>query len=101
VVKALVPTAVAAILLSQEFPSASLDTDGTLFTVIIYGMSYSDSVTRIRTWMRAWKVGPVLVTDDETAEELLDDFAPLGRRAIISPSYRLPARPGRGVLSHG
>jgi hypothetical protein len=76
VVKALVPTAVAAILLSQEFPLADLDTDGTLFTVVIYGASYSDAVTRIRAWMNKWHIGPVLVTDDESSEDLLSDFAP-------------------------
>ena len=39
------PTAVAAALLSQEFPSATLDEDGTLFTVMIYGLSYSEALT--------------------------------------------------------
>ena len=43
-IKALVPTAIAAVLLSQEFTSAALDTDGTLFTVVIYGVSYSDAI---------------------------------------------------------
>jgi hypothetical protein len=79
-VRALVPTAVAAILLAQEFPSTSLDTDGTLFTVVIYGASYPYAVERIRAWARAWRIGPVLVTDDETSEELLSDFAPLRHR---------------------
>jgi hypothetical protein len=54
------PSAVAAILLSREFPLANLDTDGTLFTVVIYGASYSDTVTRIRAWMNRWQIGPVL-----------------------------------------
>ncbi len=85
VVKALVPTAVAAILLSQEFPFANLDTDGTLFTVVIYGASYSDAVTRIRAWMNTSLIGPVLVTDDETAEELLSDFSPRKPRSDFSP----------------
>ena len=83
-VKALVPTAVAAILLSQEFPLANLDTDGTLFTVVIYGVGYSDAVTRIRAWMSTWRIGPVLVTDEQTAEELLSDFTPRARRSGLS-----------------
>lgn len=81
-VKALVPTAVAAILLSQEFPVADLDTDGTLFSVVIYGVGYSDAVTRIRAWVSTWRIGPVLVTDEQTAEELLPDFAPRSRRGL-------------------
>ena len=89
VVKALVPTAVAAILLSQEFPFANLDTDGTLFTVVIYGVGYSDAVTRIRAWMSTWRIGPVLVTDEQTAEELLSDFAPRARRSALSAAPRL------------
>jgi hypothetical protein len=76
VVKALVPTAIAAALLSQEFPLVSLDTDGTLFTVVIYGLSYSDAVSRIREWMTRSQFGPVLVTDGETAEDLLDESTP-------------------------
>jgi hypothetical protein len=79
-VKALLPTAVAAILLSQEFSSASLDTNGTLFTVVIHGASYADAVTRIRAWTSRWSIGPVLVTDEETSEELLADFAPSRHR---------------------
>lgn len=75
VVKALVPTAIAAVLLSQEFPTANLDTDGTLFTVVIYGASYSDAVARIRAWMTRSHIGPVLVTDGVTAEDLLSDHA--------------------------
>ena len=70
-IKALVPTAIAAALLSQEFTSAALDTDGTLFTVIIYGVSYSDAVARISGWMSRSNIGPVLVTDDATSERLL------------------------------
>jgi len=70
-IKALVPTAIAAALLSQEFTSAALDTDGTLFTVIIYGVSYSDAVARISGWMSRSHIGPVLVTDDATSERLL------------------------------
>jgi hypothetical protein len=73
VVRALVPTAIAAALLSQEFPSASLDTDGTLSIVVIYGLGYSEAVSRIREWMTRAHVGPVLVTDGETAEDLLED----------------------------
>jgi len=76
VVKALVPTAIAAALLSQEFPLVSLDTDGTLFTVVIYGFSYTDVVSRIREWMTRSQVGPVLVTDGETAEDLLEESTP-------------------------
>ena len=71
VVKALVPTAIAAVLLSQEFPLANLDTDGTLFTVVIYGVSFSDAIARISGWMSRSHIGPVLVTDDETSEKLL------------------------------
>ena len=71
VVKALVPTAVAAVLLSQEFPLANLDSDGTLFTVVIYGVSFSDAIARISGWMSRSHIGPVLVTDDETSEKLL------------------------------
>ena len=85
VVRALVPTAVAAALLSQEFPAASLDQDGTLFTVMIYGLSYSEAVARIRDWMSRTHVGPVLVTDGESAEDLLGG----GRRT------RPRNRPGR------
>ena len=51
-VKALVPTAVAAALLSQEFPSATLEADGTLFTVLIFGVGNYDAVTRIPEWMK-------------------------------------------------
>ena len=76
VVRALVPTAIAAALLSQEFPSASLDTDGTLFIVVIYGLGYSEAVSRIREWMSRAHVGPVLVTDGETAEDLLEEHTP-------------------------
>ena len=63
VIRALVPTAIAAVLLSQEFPLANLDTDGTLFTVVIYGVSYSDAIARISGWMSRSHIGPVLVTD--------------------------------------
>ena len=76
VVKALVPTAIAAVLLSQEFPLANLDTDGTLFTVVIYGVSRSH-------------IGPVLVTDDETSEQLLSVPAaprPRTSRRLYPPS---------------
>ena len=61
VIRALVPTAIAAVLLSQEFPLANLDTDGTLFTVVIYGVSYSDAIARISGWMSRSHIGPVLV----------------------------------------
>ena len=76
VVKALVPTAAAASLLCQEFPLADLDIDGTLFTVVIYGATYSEAIARIQAWMSRSHVGPVLVTDDETTEELLSDVRP-------------------------
>ena len=76
VVKALVPTAIAAVLLSQEFPAANLDTDGTLFTVVIYGVSYSDAIARISGWMSRSQIGPILVTDGETSESLLSVPAP-------------------------
>jgi hypothetical protein len=72
-VKALVPTAVAAASLSQEFSFASLETDGTLFMVVILGVGYSDAVSRIREWMTRSQISPVLVTDGETAEELLNE----------------------------
>ena len=85
------PTAVAAALLSQEFPAASLDRDGTLFTVMIYGLSYSEAVARIRDWMSRTHVGPVLVTDGESAEDLLGG----GRRT------RPRNRPGRIRTSGG
>ena len=82
VVKALVPTAIAAVLLSQEFPLANLDTDGTLFTVVIYGVSYADAIARISGWMSRSHIGPVLVTDDETSEKLLS--VPATHRARTS-----------------
>jgi hypothetical protein len=81
-VRALVPTAIAAILLSQEFAFANLDTDGTLFTVVIYGVSYSDAIARITGWMSRSHIGPVLVTDDETSELLLS--VPAARRPRTS-----------------
>jgi len=81
VVRALVPTAIAAVLLSQEFPLANLDTDGTLFTVVIYGVSYADAVARISGWMSRSHIGPVLVTDDETSERLLSVPAARSQRA--------------------
>lgn len=80
-VRALVPTAIAARLLAEEFPSASLISDGTLSTVVIYGIGYTDAASRIREWMAREQVGPVLVTDGETAEELLDER---GRRIVAS-----------------
>ena len=89
VVKALVPTAIAAVMLSQEFPAADLDTDGTLFTVIIYGVSYSDAIARISGWMSRSHIGPVLVTDDETSERLLSVPAarrPRSTRRLYPPS---------------
>jgi hypothetical protein len=76
----------AAALLAQEFPFASLDSDGTLFTVVIYGVSYSDVIARIRAWMTTSSIGPVLVTDEETAEELLSDLAPRRRRSDLAAS---------------
>lgn len=82
-VKALVPTAMAATLLCQEFPLANLDTDGTLFTVVIYGATYADALTRIRAWMARAHIGPVLVTDGETGEELLFDATPR-KPALVS-----------------
>ena len=89
VVKALVPTAIAAVLLSQEFPLANLDTDGTLFTVVIYGVSFSDAIARISRWMSRSHIGPVLVTDDETSEQLLSVPAaprPRTSRRLYPPS---------------
>lgn len=93
VVKVLVPTAVAAILLSQEFPLASLDTDGTLFTVVVYGATYSDAVARVRAWMQKWRIGPVMVTDEQTAEELLWDFTPRRPRPGLSALPSLTNQP--------
>jgi len=83
-VKALLPTAVAAALLSQEFPSATLEADGTLFTVLIFGVGYSDAVSRIREWMTRSQIGPVLVTDGETVEELLDEVKPRRTTRVTS-----------------
>jgi hypothetical protein len=89
VVKALVPTAAAAALLSQEFSHADLDMDGTLSTVVIYGAAYAEAVTRIRAWMSRSRVGPVLVTDDETTEELLTDVEPRRlRRGLPAETVR-------------
>jgi hypothetical protein len=100
VVRALVPTAVAAALLSQEFPTASLDTDGTLSTVMIYGLSYSEALSRIRDWMNRTHVGPVLVTDGESAEDLLG-----GRRKTRPRNrpgrIRTPGGVGRQVVTSG
>ena len=90
VVKALVPTAAAAALLSQEFPHADLDMDGTLFTVVIYGAAYAEVVARIRAWMSRSRVGPILVTDDATTEELLTDIV---RKVAAEP----PAAPSRSA----
>jgi hypothetical protein len=72
IVKALLPTAADAARLADEFPTAHLDEDGTLFTVIIHGMDYREVLSRIRDWTRRTNVGPVLVTDEQGAEELLD-----------------------------
>ena len=88
-VTALVPTAIAAVLLSQEFAIANLDSDGTLFTVVIYGVSYSEAVARISRWMSRSHIGPVLVTDDETSERLLSVPAAhrqRGSRRLYPPS---------------
>jgi hypothetical protein len=74
VVRALVPSETAARSLSQEFPLADLNTDGTLMTVLIYGISYADVIARIKEWMNRSRIGPVLVTDDRTGEELLPGF---------------------------
>lgn|GEM_PF-4944289 len=71
-------------LFSQEFPLADLETDGTLITVVITGVSYSEAVTRIKAWMNTWCIGPVLVTDDHTDEVLLPDFAPRRLRSGLS-----------------
>jgi len=79
-VKALVPTAVAAALVLQEFPSATLETDGTLCTVVILGVGYPDAVSRIRQLMTRSQIGPVLVTDGVTAEELLKEGTAVRRR---------------------
>ncbi len=89
VVKALVPTAAAASLLSQEFPVSDLVIDGTLFTVVIHAATYSDAVVRIRAWMRRTRLGPVLVTDDKAAEDLLTEVKPPRSRPalrVASPS---------------
>ena len=88
-VKALVPTAVAAAVLLQEFPSATLETDGTLWTVVILGIAYPDAVNRIRRSITRSHIGPVLVTDDATAEELLDESNASRRRPL-----RRARRPG-------
>ena len=88
VIRALVPTAIAAVLLSQEFPLANLDTDGSLFTVVIYGVSYSDAIACISGWMSRSHIGPVLVTD-ATSERLLSIPAaprPRSSRRLFPPS---------------
>ncbi len=69
-------------MLAQEFPSATLETDGTLFTVLIFGVGYMDAVSRIREWMTRRQIGPVLVTDGETAEELLAETKPKMARLL-------------------
>ena len=81
-IKALVQTSIAAALLSQEFALANLDTDGTLFTVVIYGVSYSDAIARISGWMSRSHIGHLLVTDCETSERLLS--FPAARRQRTS-----------------
>ena len=52
---------------------------------MIYGLSYSEALARIRDWMNRTHVGPVLVTDGESAEDLLggraEDPAPKQARA--------------------
>ena len=57
--------------------------DGTLCTVLIYGVGYADAVTRIKAWMSRSRIGPVLVTDDEMGELLLPDFAARSRRVDL------------------
>jgi hypothetical protein len=84
VVKALVPTATAVSLLSQEFPLADVAVDGTLFTVVIYAVTYSDAVARITAWMSRTHLGPILVTDDKTAEELLTAVRPRRSRPALT-----------------
>lgn len=79
VVRVLVPTEAAARWLTREFPLANLAMDGTLMTVLVYGISYADVVARIREWMNSSRIGPVLVTDDRTGEELLPGFNRQGR----------------------
>jgi hypothetical protein len=76
IVQALVPTSAAARSLAREFPLAELDRDGTLVTVQIYGFTYSDVIARIKEWMSRSRIGPVLVTDNETGEDFLPSFAP-------------------------
>jgi len=76
IVKALVPTEADAALLANEFAFASLDEDGTLFTVVIHGMDYPEALARIRDWTKRTQVGPVLVTDGESAEDLLERDGP-------------------------
>jgi hypothetical protein len=89
VVRALVPTAAAAALLSQEFAHADLDMDGTLFTVVIYGAAYAEVVARIRAWMSRSRVGPILVTDDATTEELLTNVTSgRSRRGLAGEAVR-------------
>jgi hypothetical protein len=82
-VRALLPTAGAAALLTQEFTAADVVMDGTLFTVCIYGVAYGDAVARIKEWMHVTQIGPVLVTDDAAGELLLTDFAARSRRAEL------------------
>ena len=62
-----------------------MEVDGTVSTVVIVGIGYSDAVARIREWMRRSHLGPVLVSDDTTAEELLTVIKPRRstRRVIL------------------
>jgi hypothetical protein len=55
--------------------------DGTLVTVHIYGITYSDVIARIKDWLDRSRIGPVLVTDDRTGEEFLPSFEP--RKPLI------------------
>ena len=75
--------------------------DGTLFTVVIYGAAYAEVVARIRAWMSRSRVGPILVTDDATTEELLTDV----RSRKVAAESRGRSRSARaqpaGVLAHG
>ena len=86
------PTAIAAVLLSQEFGgAATVDTIGTLFTVVIYGVSYSDAIARISGWMTRSRIGPDFVTNGETAERLLS-VPPARREPWTSRRLYPPSR---------
>jgi hypothetical protein len=92
-IRVLVPSAAAAALLAQEFQFSELNVDGTLFTVVIAGATSAETVRRIRAWMDRSHIGPVLVTDGSSFEELLVDAAtPRSRHAFRAARARRRSR---------